>query len=134
MVLQGRLRRPNAPRRVSGKKLSNVSIDMPDDPFGRVIANIHDAGLDPRMWTNVLQSISEALGAIGAEYIVRNARTGRVDWANFLGPSAKFTSDYVTRLAAKDPFTELLARRDADMDAALRTIAGAGTGAERMVQ
>jgi len=111
MVLQGRLRRPNAPRRVSGKKLSNVSIDMPDDPFGRVIANIHNAGLDPRMWTNVLQSISEALGAIGAEYIVRNARTGRVDWANFLGPSAKFASDYVTRLAAKDPFTELLARR-----------------------
>ena len=48
------------------------------------------------------------MGAIGAAYIVRNARTGRVDWANFLGPSAKFASDYIPHFAAKDPFTELL--------------------------
>jgi hypothetical protein len=48
------------------------------------------------------------VGAIGAAYIVRNARTGRVDWANFLGPSAAFTSDYITRFAAKDPFSDLL--------------------------
>ena len=44
---------------------------------------------------------------IGAAYIVRNARTGRVEWANFLGPSAEFRSDYVTHFAAKDPFTKL---------------------------
>ncbi len=78
------------------------------DPIGRVISKIHDAALDPRLWTSVLQSVTEAVGAIGAAYIVRNARTGRVDWANFLGPSAKFASDYITRFAAKDRFVELL--------------------------
>ena len=60
------------------------------------------------MWTSVLQSVTGAVGAIGAAYIVRNERTGRIDWANFLGPSAEFTSDYITRFAAKDPFTDLL--------------------------
>src|SRR5580704_6453941 len=78
------------------------------DPLGRIIPRIHDAALDPRLWTSVLQSLTEAIGAIGAAYIVRNAHTGRVDWANFLGPSAEFRSDYITRFAAKDPFPELL--------------------------
>jgi hypothetical protein len=77
------------------------------DPLGRIIPRIHDAALDPRLWTSVLQSLTEAIGAIGAAYIVRNAHTGRVDWANFLGPSAEFRSDYITRFAAKDPFPEL---------------------------
>jgi DNA-binding CsgD family transcriptional regulator/PAS domain-containing protein len=81
---------------------------MPADSLGRIIPRIHDAALDPRLWTSVLRSVTEALGAVGAAYIVRNARTGRVDWANFLGPSAAFTSDYITRFAAKDPFSDLL--------------------------
>ena len=80
---------------------------MHADPLGRIIPRIHDAGLDPRLWTGVLQSLTEAMGAIGAAYIVRNARTGRVEWANFLGPSAEFRSDYITHFAAIDPFTEL---------------------------
>ena len=80
------------------------------DPIGRVISKIHDAALDPRLWSSVLQSVTEAVGAIGAAYIVRNARTGRVDWASFLGPSAEFTSDYITRFAAQDRFAELLTR------------------------
>ena len=81
---------------------------MPADSLGRIIPRIHDAALDPRLWTSVLQSLTGAVGAIGAAYIVRNERTGRIDWANFLGPSAEFTSDYITRFAAKDPFTDLL--------------------------
>ena len=64
-------------------------------------------GSSPRLWTGVLQALAETIGAVGAEYIVRDARTGRVDWANFLGPSAEFTSDYIARFAAKDPFNEL---------------------------
>ncbi len=85
---------------------------MPADPFGSIIPRIQDAALDPRLWTGVLQSLAEAVGAIGAAYIVRNARTGRVDWANFLGPSAEFKSDYITRFAAKGPFTEILTGRE----------------------
>ena len=78
------------------------------DPIGRVISKIHDAALDPRLWSSVLQSVTEAVGAVGAAYIVRNARTGRVDWANFLGPSAKYTSDYINRFAAQDRFMDHL--------------------------
>jgi DNA-binding CsgD family transcriptional regulator/PAS domain-containing protein len=78
------------------------------DPIGRVISKIHDAALDPRLWSSVLQSVTEAVGAIGAAYVIRNARSGRVDWANFLGPSAKYASDYITRFAAQDRFVELL--------------------------
>ena len=80
---------------------------MPVETLGRIIPTIHDAALEPQLWAAVLQSLTDAMGAIGAAYIVRNARTGRVDWANFLGPSAEFRSDYVTHFAAKDPFTEL---------------------------
>jgi PAS domain-containing protein/DNA-binding CsgD family transcriptional regulator len=77
------------------------------DPIGRIIPSIQDAALEPRLWTAVLQSLSEEMGAIGAAYIVRNTRTGRVEWANFLGPSLEFRSDYITHFAAKDPFIEL---------------------------
>ena len=74
-------------------------IDMAD-PIGRVISKIHDAALDPRLWTSVLQSVTEAVGAVGAAYIVRNARTGRVDWANFLVPAP---NSHRTTLPASPP-------------------------------
>ena len=86
------------------------------DPVGRVISNIHDAALDPRLWSSVLQSVAQTVGAIGAAYVVRNVRTGRVDWANFLGPSAKYTTDYITRFAAKF-FANASSRRDIDASA-----------------
>ena len=60
---------------------------MPVETLGRIIPAIHDAALEPQLWTAVLQSLTEAMGAIGAAYIVRNVRTGRVDWANFIGPA-----------------------------------------------
>ena len=44
---------------------------------------------------------------------------------NFLGPSAQYTSDYITRYAAKDPFVELLTHHEGAWMQALRTIAGA---------
>jgi len=85
---------------------------MPADPLGRVISRIHDAALDPRLWTSVLQLLIEEIGAIGAAYIVRNTRTGRVEWANFVGPSAEFRPDHITQFTVEDPLTELLAGRE----------------------
>jgi DNA-binding CsgD family transcriptional regulator len=82
---------------------------MTADPLGGIIARIQDAALDPRLWTSVLQSIADAIGAVGAAYIIRSAHTGRIDWANFLGPTAQFKSDYISRFAAQDPFAEILA-------------------------
>jgi DNA-binding CsgD family transcriptional regulator len=78
------------------------------DSIERIISRLHDAAFDPRLWSGVLQSVTEAVGAIGAAYIIRDTRTGRIDWAKFLGPSAELTRDYITRFAAKDPFTDLL--------------------------
>jgi hypothetical protein len=81
---------------------------MTADSIERIISRLHDAAFDPRLWTSVLQSVTDEVGAVGAAYIIRDTRTGRVDWAKFLGPSAEFTRDYITRFAAKDPFTDLL--------------------------
>jgi hypothetical protein len=83
------------------------------DSIERIISRLHDAAFDPRLWSGVLQSVTEAVGAIGAEYIIRDTRTGRVDWAKFLGPSAEFTRDYITRFAAKDPLIDLLTGHEA---------------------
>jgi DNA-binding CsgD family transcriptional regulator/PAS domain-containing protein len=90
-------------------KLSNGSIDMAADTLERVISDIYAAAIEPCLWASVLRSVTEATGAIGAAYIVRDVRAGRVDSAIFSGPSAQFTSDYMTRFAAKDPFIDLLA-------------------------
>ncbi len=85
---------------------------MAADPIERVIAKIHSAALEPSLWAGVLRSVAAATGAIGAAYIVRDPRTGRVDSAIFLGPTAKFTSDYMNCFGAKDPFVDLLADHD----------------------
>ena len=103
------------------------------DPIGRVISKIHDAALDPRLWSSVLQSVTEAIGAVGAAYIVRNARTGRVDWANFLGPSAKYTSDYIARFAAQDRFMERLTNHEGTWMRLSEQLPATELRAERMV-
>ncbi len=86
---------------------------MPADPLNRIVSRIHDAALEPRLWPVVLQSLTDATGAIGAAYIVRNTRTGRVDWANFSGPSTEYRSDYVTHFSALDPFPDLFTGNEA---------------------
>ena len=86
---------------------------MPVDPLNRIVSQIHDAALEPRLWPAVLQSLTDATGAIGAAYIVRNTQTGRVDWANFSGPSTEFRSDYVTHFSALDPFPGLFEGNEA---------------------
>ena len=76
--------------------------------FERIVADIHDATLDPSRWSGVLKTISSAAGAVGAALIVRNQRAGFVEWACFYGPCADARDDYFTYYARLDPFTRLL--------------------------
>src|SRR5260370_17122681 len=77
---------------------------MSSDPFTRVIASIYGTVLAPNLWPQALQQMAEALGGVGAAYIVSNKRTGQVDWASFWGASVEFKPDYVAYYAALDPF------------------------------
>jgi len=70
----------------------------------RAIANIYDAAASPDLWPKALNSLAEALDAIGAAYILHSKRTGRVEWAWFSGPSAEYTADYLGYYAALDPY------------------------------
>ena len=81
---------------------------MRSDPFIRAISRISEASLAPDCWPAALQSVTEALGAVGAAYILSNMRTGRVEWASFWGPSVQFKADYIGHYAALDPFRPLL--------------------------
>jgi hypothetical protein len=77
---------------------------MSSDPFTRVISSIYDTVLAPDLWAQALQQTAEALGGVGAAYIVSNKRTRQVDWASFWGPSVEFKPDYVSYYGALDPF------------------------------
>ena len=69
---------------------------------------MYGAALDPQALPTLLQSLTKALDAAGAAYIVRNSRSGIVEQAAFSGPSTEFRSDYVTHFSSRDPFTGLL--------------------------
>ena len=75
------------------------------------ISGLREAALDPRAWPEVLRQISMALGVAGAAYIVRDSRSGRIDWASFTGPSAGFRPDYVAYYSSLDLFRDLLEKR-----------------------
>ena len=85
---------------------------MPDSFLTRsIIGDICDAALAPKMWSGVLRSLSEYLGAVGAAYIVTNKGTGQVEWIALAGPSADLESDYVAHFAGIDPYRPLLEAR-----------------------
>jgi hypothetical protein len=71
--------------------------------FTHIIPSIDDAALTPELWPAVLQSLIMALGAVGAAYIVRDKRTGQVDWLSLSGPSLELKFDYLNHYAALDP-------------------------------
>ena len=81
---------------------------MRSDPLVRAISRISEASLAPDCWPAALQSVTEALGAVGAAYILSNTWTGQVEWASFWGPSVEFKADYIGYYAALDPFRPLL--------------------------
>jgi DNA-binding CsgD family transcriptional regulator len=73
-----------------------------------VAEQIYDAALAPELWPAALGSAAACFGAVGAGYIGRNKRTGRVDWADLAGPSTEMKTDFVERYAALDPYAPLL--------------------------
>lgn len=63
--------------------------------------------LAPEAWPEALGGVTEALGAVGAAYILSNKSSGEVEWASFPGPapSANLITSGRTRLSA--PFRPL---------------------------
>src|SRR5690349_15287018 len=73
----------------------------------RAITSIYEATIAPELWPMALTSTSEALGAVGAAYLIENRRTGRVEWASLVGPGAASTRDYISYYSTIDPFRPL---------------------------
>jgi hypothetical protein len=74
----------------------------------RLAGKFHDAALMPELWPDALASLANALGSVGAAYIVLNPQTGQVDWACFAGPSVALKPDYISHYSALDPYAPLL--------------------------
>ena len=62
--------------------------------LSRVLANIRDSERAAEAWPEALKSMTEALGAAGAAYIVVNRNSNNTDWVCF-SASERFRSDYV---------------------------------------
>ena len=76
---------------------------MRSEPPRRIISNIYDAALMPDLWPAALQSIMEAVGAVGAGYCVWNRQTGRAEQLSLLGPLVDTGAQYVSYYQALDP-------------------------------
>jgi DNA-binding CsgD family transcriptional regulator/PAS domain-containing protein len=74
----------------------------------RIIPSIFDAALAPELWPAALESIVGAVGAVGAAYIIREKRTGRVDWISLSGPTLELKADYLTHYSGLDPYWPVL--------------------------
>lgn len=98
---------------------------MRSDPLIRAISRISEASLASDCWPAALQSVTEALGAVGAAYILSNTRTERVEWASFWGPSVQFKADYIGHYGRSRPFSPIAATRPAEWElaAAFRVLA-----------
>jgi DNA-binding CsgD family transcriptional regulator/PAS domain-containing protein len=70
----------------------------------RLVSRILDAALVPGTWPAALDEMSRETGAAGGAYILRDKRTGQVDWISLAGLSAGLERDYQERFAALDPF------------------------------
>src|SRR5258705_11815793 len=81
-------------------------LHMHSDPFMRAISRISEAALAPDQWPTALQSITEAVGTLGAVYYLLNKLTGGVESisvAGFSAPRDGFVNCYPARARFK-PF------------------------------
>jgi DNA-binding CsgD family transcriptional regulator/PAS domain-containing protein len=80
---------------------------MSSDPITRAISRISEAALAPERWVAALQSITEAVGALGVGYLLLNKQTGGVEWVSLAGLSVD-VNDYINYYAARDPYRPAL--------------------------
>jgi hypothetical protein len=66
---------------------------MTSNPTARSISRISEAALAPDRWPAALQSITEAVGALGVGYLLLKKRTGGVEWMSMAGLSVD-VNDY----------------------------------------
>src|SRR6267154_6858818 len=71
------------------------------------ISRISEAALAPERWVAALQSITEAVGALGVGYFLLNKQTGGVAWVSMAGLSVD-VNDYINYYAARDPYRPVL--------------------------
>ncbi len=81
---------------------------MRSSPAKHVVESIYDAAHKPDTWPAALDAVANFVGAVGAAYIVFGKKTGRVESASFVGPSAELKAEYVNHYASLDPFSPLL--------------------------
>jgi PAS domain-containing protein len=74
----------------------------------RVISNIYDAALVPDLWPAALQSIMDAVGAVGAGYGVSSKQTGRLEWVSQTGALVDAESDFLRYYHELDPYRPML--------------------------
>jgi hypothetical protein len=81
---------------------------MRSEPPRRVVSNIYDAALVPDLWPAALQSIMDAVGAVGAGYGLSSKRTGRMEWLSETGALVDGESDFLRYYHALDPYRPML--------------------------
>ena len=85
-----------------------LGVCMRSSPAKHVVESIYDAAHKPDTWPAALDAVADFVGAVGAAYIVFGKKTGRVESASFVGPSAELKAEYVNHYASLDPFSPLL--------------------------
>jgi PAS domain-containing protein len=87
---------------------SPIENNMSSKQSRRLISSIHDAALVPDLWPAALQSIMDAIGAVGAGYGVVGKQSGRIEWLSETGALVDMESDFLRYYHALDPYRPML--------------------------
>ena len=97
---------------------------MRSDPFMRVTLRISEAALAPDRWPAALQSITEAVGALGMGALLLNKQTGDVEWMSLAGLNLD-VKDYIDYYGARDPYRPVLQAVHATLPSAKARVSAA---------
>ena len=80
---------------------------MRSDPFMRATLRISEAAFAPDRWPAALQSVTEAVGALGVGSLLLNKRTGDVERMSLAGLNLD-VKDYIDYYGVRDPYRPVL--------------------------